>query len=84
MPKMGRLEKLLQLLLLGFLLLVTFQQHYAEVQAKQSVDFKLRPAKRTSRKANGFNLTTWVKDKKIYKKPSGPNPTGNHRPPSRP
>lgn len=36
MPKMGRLEKLLQLLLLGFLLLVTFQQHYVEVHAEQS------------------------------------------------
>ncbi|PSR95124.1 CLE46p like [Actinidia chinensis var. chinensis] len=84
---MRRAQTLISFLVLWLLLLTAFQHHsftIPKVQATQSVDLKLRPAKPSSRLTTRHIVTTWVEGKKIHKKPSGPNPVGNHRPPSRP
>ncbi|XP_058203060.1 CLAVATA3/ESR (CLE)-related protein 46 [Rhododendron vialii] len=84
-PPMRR-EKALARFLLLWLLLAAFQHHnitIPKVQATESADFKLRPAKSDSRTTKGYISTTGVEGKKIHKRPSGPNPVGNHRPPSR-
>ncbi|XP_059660724.1 CLAVATA3/ESR (CLE)-related protein 46 [Cornus florida] len=78
-------QRLIHLLLVWFLLAalqnrcsITF-----EVQATESVDFKLRPAQLSSRSTSAYILTTWVEEGKNHKASSVPNPVGNHRPPSR-
>ncbi|KAA8543907.1 hypothetical protein F0562_021916 [Nyssa sinensis] len=85
MPKM-RTQTLIHLLLV-WLLLTVLQHHYPitiKVQATDSVNFKLRPAQPSSRSTTTYILSTYAEEKKIHKAPSGPNPVGNHRPPSRP
>nr|XP_011461237.1 PREDICTED: CLAVATA3/ESR (CLE)-related protein 46-like [Fragaria vesca subsp. vesca] len=75
-------------LLLIWLLLATSQYHYytTNAQALESVQFKLKPALRSSRPGSGtrYAIHTQVSGRKrIHKTPSGPNPAGNHRPPSK-
>ncbi|PON58953.1 hypothetical protein PanWU01x14_162680 [Parasponia andersonii] len=83
MFSMGR--KTLIHLLLACLLLAATQCHYSTitVEAIEPVHFRFKPAKPNSRSGTGYVLPATVDGKKIHKKPSGPNPAGNHRPPSR-
>lgn len=81
-PQMRRAQTLIHLLLL-WLLLTAFKCH-TKVQATRSVDFKLRTAKPGSRQTDGQIFTAWVEGRKNHKRPSGPNPVGNDRPPTRP
>ncbi|CAL5386873.1 CLAVATA3/ESR (CLE)-related protein 46 [Camellia sinensis] len=83
-PQMRRAQTLIHLLLLWLLLTAFAFQCHTKVQATRSVDFKLRPAKPGSRQTNGQIFTAWVEGKKNHKRPSGPNPVGNDRPPTRP
>ncbi|XP_050369549.1 CLAVATA3/ESR (CLE)-related protein 46 [Argentina anserina] len=83
---MGRQSHILLLFLC--LLLATSQYHYCTINAQdlESVQFKLNPALRSSRPGSGtrYALPTKVRGRKwIHKSPSGPNPVGNHRPPSK-
>ncbi|XP_022755752.1 CLAVATA3/ESR (CLE)-related protein 46 [Durio zibethinus] len=72
-------------LLLALLLLAASQLKGSQinVQAIESVHFKLRPRSPMPSSHTRNALPTWVEMKKIHKSPSGPNPVGNHRPPSR-
>ncbi|KAK7846015.1 hypothetical protein CFP56_008530, partial [Quercus suber] len=74
-------------LLLAWLLLATSQHSYfaTNVQAVQSVHFRFRPGQLSSRSHNGYALSArkQVRGKNNHKIPSGPNPVGNQRPPSR-
>ncbi|KAF9665501.1 hypothetical protein SADUNF_Sadunf16G0129400 [Salix dunnii] len=45
--------------------------------------FKLKPAQLTSKSHKGNVLPVWVAEKRFHKSPSGPNPVGNHNPPSK-
>ncbi|XP_022878718.1 CLAVATA3/ESR (CLE)-related protein 46-like [Olea europaea var. sylvestris] len=83
--------RILLYLLLVWLISAAFQQHQAigfNVRATESVDFKIKPAE--YRTAAGHIMRTLAgnvkgeKEKKIRKAPSGPNPIGNRRPPSKP
>ncbi|KAJ6964247.1 hypothetical protein NC652_002509 [Populus alba x Populus x berolinensis] len=47
------------------------------------VHFKPNPAQLTSKSHKGNVLPVWVAEKRIHKSPSGPNPVGNHNPPSK-
>ncbi|XP_015874071.1 CLAVATA3/ESR (CLE)-related protein 46 [Ziziphus jujuba] len=82
MLNMGR--QTLIYLLLAWLLLAAYPRHYStvSVQAIESAHFKLKPAQPNSRSGR-FVFPAWVDGKKIHKAPSGPNPVGNHRPPSK-
>uniref|UniRef100_A0A6N2MZZ5 CLAVATA3/ESR-related protein n=1 Tax=Salix viminalis TaxID=40686 RepID=A0A6N2MZZ5_SALVM len=64
-------------LLLAWLLLVASQPRFS------SVHFKLKPAQLASNSHEGNVLPVWVAEKRIHKSPSGPNPVGNHNPPSK-
>ncbi|XP_021804125.1 CLAVATA3/ESR (CLE)-related protein 46 [Prunus avium] len=73
-------------LLLVWLLLAASQYHYTiNVQAIETVQFKHNSAQPGSGLGSGtrYVLPTWVSGRKIHKTPSGPNPVGNHRPPSK-
>ncbi|KAJ4725842.1 CLAVATA3/ESR (CLE)-related protein 46-like [Melia azedarach] len=73
-------------LLLAWLLVVASQRHFSTkvmVQAIESVELKVRPGQSGSRSRTGKVWVTWTEKKKIRKTPSGPNPVGNHHPPSR-
>ncbi|KAG4198599.1 hypothetical protein ERO13_A05G096800v2 [Gossypium hirsutum] len=74
-------EQLLICLLLAWLLLAVSQLQGSQinVQAIESVRFKFRSRSPMPRP----RLPNWVEMKKIHKSPSGPNPVGNHHPPSR-
>ncbi|KAJ6948058.1 LOW QUALITY PROTEIN: hypothetical protein NC651_002421 [Populus alba x Populus x berolinensis] len=48
-----------------------------------SIHFKPNPAQLTSKSHKGNVLPVWVAEKRIHKSPSGPNPVGNHNPPSK-
>ncbi|GMN24253.1 hypothetical protein TIFTF001_000506 [Ficus carica] len=91
MLNMGR-QTLIHLLLACLLLTATRWHHStATVQATDSgkplfifsVHFRFKPAQPNSRPGKRFVLPAWVDGEKVHKKPSGPNPVGNHRPPSR-
>ncbi|KAK7262440.1 hypothetical protein RJT34_30013 [Clitoria ternatea] len=56
----------------------------ANAQAMHSVHFKLRTLQGSPKPLTGHVIPSWVKDMKNRKSPSGPNPIGNHRPPSKP
>ncbi|OMO91271.1 hypothetical protein COLO4_18484 [Corchorus olitorius] len=72
-------------LLLAWLLLAVSQLQNSQinVQATESVHFKLRTGSLMPPSHAKTALPTWVEMKKIHRSPSGPNPVGNHRPPSR-
>ncbi|CAL2242734.1 hypothetical protein PRUPE_2G232900 [Prunus persica] len=80
MPKMKRK----QLLLLVFALLMLIAPDAAE----SVLEFETAPA-RKSLVATRYMLATWLNSRKlvkvqaVHKVPSGPNPTGNQKPPSR-
>ncbi|EOY34086.1 Uncharacterized protein TCM_041870 [Theobroma cacao] len=77
-------QVLIYLLLVWLLLAVSqLQESQINVQAIESVHFKLRPRSSMPKPRTRNALPTWVETKKIHKSPSGPNPVGNHRPPSR-
>ncbi|XP_006369517.1 CLAVATA3/ESR (CLE)-related protein 46 [Populus trichocarpa] len=83
-PRMSRLTFVH--LLLAWLLLVASQQRFSsniKVQAVEAVHFKPNPAQLTSKSHKGNVLPVWVAEKRIHKSPSGPNPVGNHNPPSK-
>ncbi|KAG2670190.1 hypothetical protein I3843_14G070900 [Carya illinoinensis] len=84
--KMSRLT-LIHVFLAWLLLAAASQYSYfsISVQAVESVHFRLRKGQQPpgSRSHNGDALPNWVEEKKIHKTPSGPNPMGNHSPPSR-
>ncbi|KAJ6424965.1 hypothetical protein OIU84_025688 [Salix udensis] len=83
-PKMSRLAFVH--LLLAWLLLVASQPRFSSgvrVQAAEAVHFKLKPAQLASNSHEGNVLPVWVAEKRIHKSPSGPNPVGNHNPPSK-
>ncbi|KAJ7980878.1 CLAVATA3/ESR (CLE)-related protein 46-like [Quillaja saponaria] len=81
---MRRIIILIHLLLLCLLLVASPRNQFStNVQAIQSVHFKLRPAQYTTKPRSGYVMPALVHEKKIHKNPSGPNPIGNHRPPSR-
>ncbi|PRQ33993.1 hypothetical protein RchiOBHm_Chr5g0063861 [Rosa chinensis] len=84
--KMGR-QSHINLLLIWLLLATSQYHHYIiNAQALESVQFKLNPALHSSRPGSGtrYALPTRVSERKrIHKTPSGPNPAGNHRPPSK-
>ncbi|XP_040994065.1 CLAVATA3/ESR (CLE)-related protein 46-like [Juglans microcarpa x Juglans regia] len=85
MRKMSRLT-LIHVFLAWLLLAAASQYSYftISVHAVESVHFRLRKGQQPgSRSHNGDALPRWVEEKKIHKTPSGPNPMGNHRPPSR-
>ncbi|XP_062172089.1 CLAVATA3/ESR (CLE)-related protein 46 [Alnus glutinosa] len=80
------IQTLIHLLLLACLLLLPASQHpyfTANVQALESAHFRLRRGQPSLRSHNRNALPSWVEGKKIHKSPSGPNPVGNHRPPSK-
>ncbi|XP_027345715.1 CLAVATA3/ESR (CLE)-related protein 46 [Abrus precatorius] len=56
----------------------------ANVQNMQSVHFKLRTIQASPKPHTGHVIPSWAKEEKNRKSPSGPNPIGNHRPPSKP
>ncbi|TQE03263.1 hypothetical protein C1H46_011164 [Malus baccata] len=77
-------------LLLVWLLLAASQYHHRTtyVQAIESVQFKLNTAQPASGSGSlgsrtRYVLPTKVGGRNIHKTPSGPNPVGNHRPPSK-
>ncbi|TKY67337.1 CLAVATA3/ESR (CLE)-related protein 46 [Spatholobus suberectus] len=79
MPQMRR-QTFVHLLFAWLLLTASALNHVtASVQAMQSVHFKASPKPQT-----GHVIPSWVKEQKNRKSPSGPNPIGNHRPPSKP
>ncbi|KAL5814466.1 hypothetical protein ACOSQ4_025107 [Xanthoceras sorbifolium] len=72
--------------LLVWLLLANSQHHRFTIvmaQAVESVQFKVRPLLPSSSSRTGRVKPTWDAGKKFHKTPSGPNPVGNHHPPSR-
>ncbi|CAA3008930.1 Hypothetical predicted protein [Olea europaea subsp. europaea] len=86
--------RILLYLLLAWLISAAFQQHQAISpvgRPTESVGLKIKPAEfYSTRIATGHIVRTSEngieegKSKKNWKTPSGPNPIGNHRPPSRP
>ncbi|KAK2436064.1 hypothetical protein QL285_021078 [Trifolium repens] len=56
----------------------------ANVQAILPVNFKLRTLQATPKSHAEDVIPSWVTEKKTRKSPSGPNPIGNHRPPTKP
>ncbi|KAI4334510.1 hypothetical protein L6164_019193 [Bauhinia variegata] len=61
----------------------SFNHFTANVQAIQSDQFKLRPVQSSSQRIHKHVTPEWVEERKTRKNPSGPNPVGNHRPPSK-
>ncbi|XP_062084928.1 CLAVATA3/ESR (CLE)-related protein 46 [Humulus lupulus] len=84
MFSMGRVRALIQLFLACILLAAT-QCHHSTitVQAIESVHFRIKPAQPNSRSGTRFGPPARVNGEKFHKRPSGPNPVGNRRPPSR-
>ncbi|XP_057449160.1 CLAVATA3/ESR (CLE)-related protein 46 [Lotus japonicus] len=84
-PKMRR--QIFVHVLFAWLLLAAsaFNHVTANVQAIQSgVHFNPRTLQASPKLRGGHAIPSWVKEKKSRKSPSGPNPIGNHRPPSQP
>ncbi|KAI9081962.1 hypothetical protein K1719_036224 [Acacia pycnantha] len=82
MPKMT--TQVFIRLLLCFLLAASPLNHFtANVQAIPSVHVKLRTIRASSMPHSGHVIISWDEDKRTHKSPSGPNPVGNHRPPSK-
>ncbi|KAI3450420.1 hypothetical protein Pfo_007085 [Paulownia fortunei] len=87
---MRRIQILFPLLLM-WLVLVAFQQHYAissSFHETKSVSFKISSAAYNSTNKGGnmrkvLRNTRAANEKKVRKTPSGPSPVGNHRPPSK-
>ncbi|KAB2598226.1 hypothetical protein D8674_001146 [Pyrus ussuriensis x Pyrus communis] len=81
-PKMKREQAAVYLV---FALLMLRAQ---DADAELGLDFETSPARR-SLVATRFMLATWLKSRKlvkpqgVHKKPSGPNPIGNQKPPPR-
>ncbi|XP_021716178.1 CLAVATA3/ESR (CLE)-related protein 46-like [Chenopodium quinoa] len=77
---------ILILLLLAWFLFAAFQSNrpFIKDQATKSVNFKLRSLQSSSLWPTKHHIPAWDDLKKIHKSPSGPNPVGNHRPPTRP
>ncbi|KAL2328739.1 hypothetical protein Fmac_022166 [Flemingia macrophylla] len=73
-------------LLLAWLLLAAsaLNSVTTSVQAVQSVHFKLRTLQASPKPQAGRDRPSWVNEEKKRKSPSGPNPIGNQRPPSKP
>ncbi|CAB4270763.1 unnamed protein product [Prunus armeniaca] len=78
-----------QLLLLVFALLMLIAPDAAESgKSLTLLEFETAPA-RKSLVATRYMLATWLNSRKlvkvqaVHKVPSGPNPTGNQKPPSR-
>ncbi|XP_004505876.1 CLAVATA3/ESR (CLE)-related protein 46 [Cicer arietinum] len=73
-------------LLFAWLLLAASALNHVtvDIQAIQSVDFKLRTLQATPKPHAEHVIPSWVKEKKSRKSPSGPNPIGNQRPPTKP
>nr|XP_027087217.1 CLAVATA3/ESR (CLE)-related protein 46 [Coffea arabica] len=81
-----KISQFLYRLLFLWLLLTTFQHHFtftSKVQATKSVDLKISPAEFNSKSRMGHTASNFANEKKTRKAPSGPNPSGNHLPPSR-
>ncbi|KAK1428740.1 hypothetical protein QVD17_17580 [Tagetes erecta] len=72
---MKKLHFLTHILLICLLLLPS------KGHATKSVDFKVQ-ATRYNSKSDKIYSSTPQEQKKVYKQPSGPNPSGNNRPPS--
>ncbi|KMT05280.1 hypothetical protein BVRB_7g174180 [Beta vulgaris subsp. vulgaris] len=74
------------LLLLAWFIFVAFQCNsaFSKVQATRSVNFKLRSSQSSSKWPTKHHVPSWDGTRKIHKTPSGPNPVGNQRPPTRP
>ncbi|CAO2840629.1 unnamed protein product [Amaranthus hypochondriacus] len=74
------------LLLLAWFLFTAFQCNgrFIKIQATKSVNFKVRKLQSSSKWPSERHIPTWDDMKKVHKAPSGPNPVGNHRPPTRP
>nr|XP_043608945.1 uncharacterized protein LOC122580856 isoform X2 [Erigeron canadensis] len=53
-----------------------------KVYATESVGFMLRAARHNTKPGSTYG-TTPQEEKKVFKQPSGPNPAGNHLPPSK-
>ncbi|KAJ8770990.1 hypothetical protein K2173_022891 [Erythroxylum novogranatense] len=69
-------------LLLAWLLILTCRLRI-KVQAIESVHPKFKLAQGSSRSLNSNVSPTWLAENKIHKSPSGPNPVGNHNPPTK-
>ncbi|KAI6685660.1 hypothetical protein NL676_031573 [Syzygium grande] len=89
-PKMRRQQlqavPVLAHLLIACLLLWAFSPRSPTVQARavESVHPKARPSSAETAHLYPGNMgPTLGKERKIRKTPSGPNPTGNHRPPTK-
>ncbi|XP_030504262.2 CLAVATA3/ESR (CLE)-related protein 46 [Cannabis sativa] len=84
MPSMGGVRTLIQLSL-AFILFVAIQYYHSTitVQDIESVHFRFKPAQPNSRSDTRFVLPARVNGEKTHMRRSGPNPVGNHRPPSR-
>lgn len=85
--EMERRHTLILLILLTWILFVAFQCNspLINVQATKSVNFKLRSSQSSSTTwSSKHHAPTWDDMKKSHKTPSGPNPVGNQRPPTRP
>ncbi|KAL3518211.1 hypothetical protein ACH5RR_020800 [Cinchona calisaya] len=85
-----KISEFLYHLLFLWLLLAVFRHHFtfgSNVQAAKPVDLKINPAEYNSRSTTRHILSTLVheqvNEKKTHKALSGPNPVGNHCPPSR-
>ncbi|PWA67954.1 hypothetical protein CTI12_AA311280 [Artemisia annua] len=71
------------ILLLWLLLLPSFHNALpSKVYETKSVHFKIRTAQHNSKPGSIYSSTP-REEKKVYKQPSGPNPSGNNRPPTR-
>ncbi|PNY07151.1 hypothetical protein L195_g008948 [Trifolium pratense] len=80
-----RRQIFVHLFIAWLLLAVSALNHVtANVQAIQPVDFKLRKLQATPKPHGEDVIPSWVTEKKTRKSPSGPNPIGNHRPPTKP
>ncbi|XP_028775795.1 CLAVATA3/ESR (CLE)-related protein 46-like [Neltuma alba] len=74
----------LRLLLLCLLLAASPFNHFtANVQAIPAVHVKLRTLRPSTMPHSGHVIPSWDEDKRTRKSPSGPNPIGNHQPPSK-
>ncbi|KNA13269.1 hypothetical protein SOVF_117930 [Spinacia oleracea] len=80
------MAKTYTLFLLAWFLIMAFQCNSTIIkdQATKSVNFKLRSLQSGSTWLTKHHIPTWDDMKKFHKTPSGPNPVGNQRPPTRP
>ncbi|ESW04105.2 hypothetical protein PHAVU_011G065200 [Phaseolus vulgaris] len=83
MPLMRR-QIFIHLLFAWLLLPASALNHVTPgVQATQSVYFKFRTPRAIPQSQTRHAIPSWVNEKN-RKSPSGPNPVGNQRPPSKP